>query len=156
MTTRGSIAAFWIAALFWVSTTKAEPLTGTKPLVIDQPLDVIMVDGIDRFALREIAASVERRQKLWNRDLSSPEMYAQSIAPNREHLRTSLGVVDPRVEARAIEHIATNFQSALVARGPHYNALAVRWPVLDGVTAEGLLLQPEGVPVARIVALPDA
>jgi hypothetical protein len=156
MTTRGSAAALWIVVLFWVSTAKADPLTGTKPLVIDQPLDVIMVDGIDRFALREIVSSVERRQKLWNRDSSSPEAYAQSIAPNREHLRTILGVVDPRVEARAIEHVATNFQSALVARGPHYNVLAVRWPVLDGVTAEGLMLQPEGAPVARIVALPDA
>jgi dienelactone hydrolase len=156
MTTRASIAAFWIAVLFRVATAQADPLAGTKPLVIDQPLDVIMVDGIDRFALREIAASVERRQKLWNRDTASPEAYAQSIAPNREHLRTILGVVDPRVEAKAIEHVATNFQSALVARGPHYNVLAVRWPVLDGVTAEGLLLQPEGAPVARIVALPDA
>src|SRR5262245_4475376 len=156
MKVRGSTAAFCIAALFWVLAAKADPLTGTKPLVIDQPLDVIMVDGIDRFALREIAASVERRQKLWNRDTASPEAYAQSIAPNREHLRTILGVVDPRVEAKAIEHVATNFQSALVARGPHYNVLAVRWPVLDGVTADGLLLQPEGAPVARIVALPDA
>src|SRR5262245_66293445 len=119
MTTRGSTAALWIAVLFGVSTAKGDPLTGTKPLVIDQPLDVIMVDGIDRFALREIAASVERRQKLWNRDFSSPEAYEASIAPNREHLRTILGVVDPRVEAQAIEHVATNFQSALVSRGPH-------------------------------------
>src|SRR5262245_12282415 len=156
MTTRGSTAAFWIAVLFGVSIAKADPLAGTKPLVIDQPLDVTMVDGIDRFALREIAASVERRKKLWNRDTASPEAYAQSIAPNREHLRTILGAVDPRVEAKAIEHVATNFQSALVARGPHYNVLAVRWPVFDRVTAEGLLLPPEGAPVARIVALPDA
>jgi cephalosporin-C deacetylase-like acetyl esterase len=156
MTVRGSTAAFWIAALFRVSIASADPLAGTKPLALDQPLDVIMVDGIDRFALREIAASVERRQKLWNRDTASPEAYAESIAPNREHLRTILGVVDPRVGAKAIEHVATNFQSALVSRGPHYNVLAVRWPALDGVTAEGLLLQPEGAPVARIVALPDA
>jgi cephalosporin-C deacetylase-like acetyl esterase len=145
------IAIFLSASLAW-----ADPLAGTKPLVIDQPLDVIMVDGIDRFALREIAASVERREKLWNRDYSSAAAYAESIAPNREHLRTILGAVDPRVEARAIEHVATNFQSALVARGPHYNLLAVRWQVLDGVTAEGLLLTPEEQPKARIVALPDA
>ncbi|MGE5193603.1 MAG: hypothetical protein ACM3U2_14000 [Deltaproteobacteria bacterium] len=156
MTIWGRAAAYGIAVLLCASAVRAEPLAGTRPLVIDQPLDVIMVDGIDRFALREIAASVERREKLWNRDFSSPDAYEKSIAPNREHLRTILGAVDPRVEARAIEHVATNFQSALVARGPHYNVLAVRWQVLDGVTAEGLLLTPEGEPRARVVALPDA
>ena len=139
-----------------IDPARAEPLAGTKPLEIDQPLDVIMVDGIDRFALREIADSVERREKPWNRDFSSAEAYEKSIQPNREHLRTILGVVDPRAQARAIEHIATNFQSALVARGPRYNVLAVRWPVLEGVTAEGLLLQPGDDPVARVIALPDA
>ena len=32
----------------------------------------------------------------------------------------------------------------------------MRWPVLDGVDAEGLLLQPKSRPVARVIALPDA
>ena len=156
MTSWERAAACGIAILLGASAARADPLPGTKPLAIDQPLDVIMVDGIDRFALREIAASVELRQKLWNRSFASAEGYAESVAPNREHLRTILGAVDPRVEAKAIEHVATNFQSALIARGPHYNVLAVRWPVLDGVTAEGLLLMPEDPPKARVVALPDA
>src|SRR5438132_2987188 len=160
MRIRRLFTAFSITSLcalsFCIAPAWAEPLPGTKPLVIEQPLDVIMVDGIDRFALRETADSVERREKLWNRDFSSAEAYEKSVAPNREHLRTILGVVDPRIEARAIEHVATNFQSALVARGPHSNVLAVRWQVLDGVTAEGLLLQPGDDPVARVVALPAA
>ncbi|HEY3964624.1 MAG TPA: hypothetical protein VGM05_08760 [Planctomycetaceae bacterium] len=134
----------------------ADTLPGTKPLTIEQPLDVIMVDGIDRFALREIAASVRNRESLWKRDYSSRAAYEQSVTANREHLRTILGAIDGRVSARAIELIGTNFQPPLVARGPHYNVLAVRWQVLDGVTAEGLLLQPGDDPVARIVALPDA
>src|SRR5207248_8000647 len=33
---------------------------------------------------------------------------------------------------------------------------AVRWPVLEGVEGEGLLLRPAGKPVACVVALPDA
>ena len=133
-----------------------EPLQGTRPLTVTEPLDVIMVDGIDRFALREIAASAERREKLWNRDTSSAAAWEKSVAPNREHLRTIIGAVDPRVEARAIEMIATNFQTALIGRGDGYNILAVRWPVLEGVTAEGILLEPADPPVARIVAIPDA
>ena len=156
MTIRRLMMGICAAAGFCSAPVWAEPLAGTKPLVIDRPLDEVMVDGIDRFALREIAASVDRRETLWSRDFSSPEAYDKSVAPNREHLRTILGVVDPRVEAKALEMVATNFQSALVARGPHYNVLAVRWPVLDGVTAEGLLLQPGDSPVARVVVLPDA
>ena len=156
MTIRRLMMGICAAAVFCSAPVWAEPLAGTKPLVIDRPLDEVMVDGIDRFALREIAASVDRRETLWSRDFSSPEAYDKSVAPNREHLRTILGVVDPRVEAQALEMVATNFQSALVARGPHYNVLAVRWPVLDGVTAEGLLLQPGDSPVARVVVLPDA
>ena len=32
----------------------------------------------------------------------------------------------------------------------------MRWPVFEGVHGEGLLLQPDGPPAARIVAIPDA
>jgi dienelactone hydrolase len=161
MTNRSMAAACGIAALIfswpaWNSPVSADPLPGTKPLVIEQPLDVIMVDGIDRFALRETAAAVDHRSALWNRNYSSPEAYEKSVAANREHLRTILGAVDHRSEARAIDLIGTNFQPPLIARGPHYNVLLVRWNVVEGVTAEGLLLQPADRPVARIVAIPDA
>lgn len=138
------------------SANAGDPLPRTQPLSIDKPLDVIMVDGIDRFALKEIAASVERRAQLWKRDTSSAEAYEQSIGPNREHLRTIIGALDPRVEAKGLELIATNTQPAVVGQGNGYTAETVRWQVLDGVTAEGLLLEPAETPVARIVALPDA
>jgi cephalosporin-C deacetylase-like acetyl esterase len=161
MTNRRLPAAFRVVALLislstWSLPAGADPLPGTKPLAIEQPLDVIMVDGIDRFALRETDLSVARRAAYWNRDYSSPEAYEKSVAPNRERLRTILGAVDRRSEARAIDLVGTNFQPALIARGPHYNVLSVRWNVMDGVTAEGLLLQPADHPVARIVAIPDA
>jgi dienelactone hydrolase len=134
----------------------ADPLPGTAPLVIDQPLDVIMLDGLHRFADRELRESVERRANLWQRDVRSPEAYEKSILPNRERLRTIVGAVDSRVEARGLERIATDLQDSLVGQGKDFQVLAVRWPVLEGVTAEGLLLEPKGVPAARIVALPDA
>ncbi len=161
MTNRYFPAACFVTALSicvgsWSLSAAADPLPGTKPLAIDQPLDVIMVDGIDKFALRETELSVGRRNDFWNRDYAGPEAYEKSVAPNRERLRAILGAVDPRSEARAIDLIGTNFQPALVARGPHYNVLSVRWNVMDGVTAEGLLLQPADHPVARIVAIPDA
>jgi dienelactone hydrolase len=40
--------------------------------------------------------------------------------------------------------------------GTGYRIYAVRWPVFEGVDGEGLLLEPFGRPVARVVAVPDA
>ena len=55
-----------------------------------------------------------------------------------------------------MELAATVSTPALVANGQSYKVYAVRWPVMEGVTAEGLLLDPDQPPVARIVAIPDA
>lgn len=59
--------------------------------------------------------------------------------------------------------MGTLLTSAQVAQGAGYKVYAVRWPVFDrvvadfgGLDAEGLLLQPEGKPAARVVAIPDA
>src|ERR1039458_9658242 len=49
----------------------------------------------------------------------------------------------------------TNADS-VIAKGPGYRIHAVRWPVFDGVTMEGLMLEPQGAPVARVVVIPDA
>jgi cephalosporin-C deacetylase-like acetyl esterase len=140
----------------WSSALQADPLPGTRLLQAEQPLDVIMVDGIDRFALRETAAAVARREQYWHRDYASAEAYEKSISENREHLKTILGVVDSRLKANGISLVGTVSQPALVARTDTYEILAVRWNVLEGVTAEGLLLQPIKEPIARIVAIPDA
>ena len=43
---------------------------------------------------------------------------------------------------------------ALVAETDGYKVYAVRWPVLQGVDGEGLLLEPNGKPVASVVAIP--
>src|SRR5277367_2039831 len=75
-----------------------DPLPGTTRLQLDQPLDVVMVDGINKFAERALAESVAQRAQFWHRDFSSPEAYEKSVAPNREHLRKILGVVDERVK----------------------------------------------------------
>ena len=66
-------------------------LPNTQPLTITQPLDEFMVDGINRFCLRELAASPARREKIWDRDFTSTEAYEKSIAPNRERFREYIG-----------------------------------------------------------------
>src|SRR5206468_10246203 len=88
-------------------------------------------------------------------DFSSPEAYARSVQPNRERLKTILGVVDKRLPS-AMEYVATTDQPALVAETERYKVYAVRWPVLPGVDGEGLLLEPTGKVVADVIFIPDA
>jgi dienelactone hydrolase len=131
-------------------------LPGTVPLTAEGDLAEEMVEGIKRYLLRETAGSVEDRVRLWTRDYGSVESYEQSVAPNRERFGKIIGAVDRRVAKVVMELEATPFTPAQISSGRGYKIYAVRWPVFERVTAEGLLLEPDTPPVARIVAIPDA
>ncbi len=135
---------------------RAEPLPDTRPLTTEGDLAAQMVEGIDRYLMRETAASVEKRKQYWKPDYSSPEAYAKSVQPQREHLKKTLGVVDARVVPVEMQLIETVEHPALVAETDRYTIRAVRWPVLPGVDGEGLLLEPKGKVAACVVAIPDA
>jgi len=145
-----------LAGLMLAAPARADSLPGTKPLVADGDLAAQMVSGIDAYLGRELAASVEQRHVLWKPDYSSPEAYSRSVEPNRRHLRRIIGAVDRRVPVTDLEYVATTHSKHVVAETDSYTVHAVRWPVLEGVDADGLLLQPKGKPAARVVALPDA
>src|SRR5436853_1993416 len=98
-------------------------LSGTEPLTMEGDIAGAMVVGVDKFLLREIELSVERREKFWKRDFSSPEAYNKSIEPNRQRLKKILGVVDERVPFDAPSLIATVNKSALVGRGENRNEI---------------------------------
>ncbi len=139
------------------SAAVAQPLPGTQPLELQGDLADQMVAGIDRFLLRELAESVGKRPRHWKRDLSSAEKYNASVAPNRTRLAKIIGAHDTRQSVAALELIGNTAQGALVGRGERIEVYAVRWPVVRGVTSEGLLLVPKGAaPIADVVALPDA
>jgi dienelactone hydrolase len=135
-----------------------EPVTlpGTKPLTATGDLAAQMRAGIDRFVTRETDRAAKDRGRFWKRDLTSREAYERSIASNRQRLRRMIGLVDVREPITALEFVASTAAPALVAEADGFRVFAVRWPVLDGVHGEGLLLQPKGNPVARVIALPDA
>ncbi|HKD38509.1 MAG TPA: hypothetical protein VKB78_16965, partial [Pirellulales bacterium] len=73
-----------------------------------------------------------------------------------KRLRTILGAVDTRVPNVEVQYVATTDEPSFVAKTSKYEIHAVRWPVLPGVDAEGLLLEPKEKPAALVVALPDA
>lgn len=134
----------------------AMPLPGTAPLTRDGDYSEQMVAGIQKFLLRQTENSIAARAQLWKRDLSSPAAYTKSVEPNRQHLAQILGVVDKRIPFKSLEFIASTRDSAVIAETPQFKVIAVRWPVLEGVTGEGLLLEPKSLIRAQVIALPDA
>jgi dienelactone hydrolase len=114
------------------------PLTGTAALTAQGDLAIQMVDAINDDLLQRTA-----------------EAPAHRPAPDRERLRKIIGAVDARLPVEALEYISTTSRPAQIGAGSGYKVFAVRWPVLPGVTAAGLLFQPDARPVARVVVMPD-
>ena len=158
-----AIAGFaGLAAIVLQSSVAAQPadrapLPGTRPLEMEGDIASELVSGVDRFLLREIAASEANRAAHWRRDTSSAKAYNESIAPNRERLAHITGVRDARVPFDGPELTGTTAEPSLVGQGAGYTVYAVRWPTMRDVHGEGLLLVPDGrEPVASVIAIPDA
>ncbi len=130
-------------------------LPGTEPLAPESVDPADMVAGIGQFLSRDISAAREAREQKWKPDVSSLDAFDRWMDARRERLRRILGVVDAREPVTAIELVATTTTSSLVGEGEGYKVHQVRWPVLPGVHAEGLLLEPDA-PLASVVALGDA
>ncbi len=135
----------------------SQPLTlpATQPLDWQGDLAERMMDGAHKFVERKIAESVAARSKFWTRDLSSREAYEKSIEPNRSRFRHIIGVEDARLPV-TIERFGDDHNPALVAEFEAFRVYQVRWPVLDGIYGEGLLLEPKSKPAGYVVALADA
>ena len=131
-------------------------LPDTKPLNDEGDLAAKMVEGVGKHLDRETTASVEKRKALWNVDFSSLDAYLKSVQPNRDRLKKILGVVEERVPFTDLEYVGGPKTPPLVAETDDYKVFAVRWPVLPGVDAEGLLLAPKKPTDYAAVAVPDA
>ena len=130
-------------------------LPGTTPLMGQEDLADKLMDGAHSFVERKIAESVKSRERHWHRDVSSPAAYAASVRENRARFQQKIGVVDTRLPA-AMERFGDETNPALAGESDSYRIYQVRWPVLEGVYGEGLLLEPRRAPAAGVVLLPDA
>ena len=145
------------------STSTAATLPGTAPLTVNGDLAAQMVEGIQRFLLRKTDQAVTDRKTLWKHDYRSVAGYNLSVASNRDRFREIIGAMDPRVEPSSPQILATVSTPAPVAQTKNYKINPIRWRVFDpvvegfaGLDAEGLLLEPNQPPFARVVAVPDA
>ena len=109
------------------------------------------------------------RLKLWNRDFNSREAYEISVEPNRKRFIKYIGVEDKtepfknyntglpdKNPAVFMQKFSIDDDPELIAETSKYRVYQVRWPVLNRVNGEGLLLQPKTKPIANIIAIPDA
>jgi len=134
-----------------------ERLEGTNPLELQGDIASNLVAGVDRFLLRELERSEALRERHWKRDFASPAAYTASVDINRARLAHILGVRDDRVKFTAPELLATTTRPAILAQAAAYDVLAIRWPALQGVNGEGLMLRPHaGIGLAQVIAIPDA
>jgi dienelactone hydrolase len=143
---------------FWacVASLAQQALPDTQPLTLQGDLSAQMVAGIDRFLTRETERSISERPQWWQRDFSSVDAYDKSVQPNRERLRRIIGAADKRLPLTALEIISGTASPAKIAETDCFTARVVRWPVFEGVYAEGLWIETEREPLASIVVIPDA
>lgn len=145
----------WRAAGLWamagmavlaVPARCADPvLAGTQPLAPDGDRSARMHEAAIREVDRQIAEAARDRAKSW----------PGRAAEHRARLCHLLGLQDGRAAA-GMERYGDEENPALVAETSRYRVHQVRWPVLDRVTGEGLLLEPRSAARGFVVALPDA
>ena len=149
-------ATLFFAGLLSIQAAQAQPALETKPLTIAGDIASHLVAGVDRFLLRELSASVDRREKYWKRDFTSHAAYAKSVEQNRQRLAHIIGLRDQRVAFDGLTLGSTTAESSLVGQTDRITVRAVSWPVFGDVTGTGLLLEPRGRDsLANVIALPD-
>jgi dienelactone hydrolase len=127
-----------------------------EPLEESGDLADRLVSAVDQFLDRQLAAAPERTAAWWDPQADAARR-DRLWHDNRERLARILGLRDPRPHPVAVQLDATFDRSAVVAESDDYVVSRVRWPALEGVLAEGLLLEPRERRVCGgVVAIPDA
>lgn len=125
------------------------------PLTGNEDLSAKMVTGINDFLIQETERKTLQRESHWQRDFSSAAAFDQSVSVKRSELRTLLGVADERIQP--VLQIATRNNLTpytIIEKG--YSISAVRWTVMNSLSAEGILIVPAQKVKARAIIIPDA
>lgn len=131
-------------------------LPGSNPLTERRDLSDLMIKGIGRYLDGALAEAVDQRASLWKRDFSNEHAYEASVSANRTRFGRIIGLADSIAVPVEMAYLSSTSTSAKAAENPFFTAYAVTWHVFDEVYGEGLLLQPKGPTLARVVVLPDA
>lgn len=144
--------------------TKTAPkhLANTQLLTTQGDIASQMIDGIDKFLLAEIERASDVRRRAWQESIiaaplqKNPRALLDMVKGKQDRLKKILGVVDSRVPFSAPFVNATIEDSGLVEDNELFQVISVRWPTIDQMWAEGLMLRPKDEPNGFVVAIPDA
>jgi dienelactone hydrolase len=149
------LATVLIAFCFLARSAAIDPLRNTAPLDWpEEDLSGRMMDGAHRFVEAQIAQARENRLRYWKFDAARSATWGPIRQENWDQFRAIIGAVDKRLEPR-MERFGDDNSPALVAETGSYRVFQVRWSVLDGLSAEGLLVQPITPGSAHVVVVPD-
>ena len=146
----------FVLAAFTNVFAQSSPAFPAAPLTDKGDLSALMVEGIDWFLTAQHEQITQGRTSMWAPDYTSREAFDKSIAANRALLASITGAVETRI-APALEVLTDRTLKPVTLETKDCTVSAVRWTVLDGFTAEGLLLRPSRKKiVARAIVIPDA
>ncbi len=147
-------------------TAPSRSLAGTAALDIQGDIASELVAGVDRFLLKELGKSVEKRINFWPKPESTDgnaardSAYESATATLRQELRMRIGMIDSPIPCESFAS-----QSVVSAEEKEPKWLAdnnvcvvheVRWQVFDGVDASGLMVIPHSGAKFHAVLVPDA
>lgn len=127
-----------------------------EPLEIKGDIASHLVDGVDRFLLREIAEADGARVSGWKAGADAAGSKEKYFATKRSEFSKMLGIRDTRVGPEPPRLLATAAQSSLLGKNDQFEVHAISMPVLDGLTLQGLWLRPLGEITGNMVVVPDA
>ena len=131
-------------------------LPDTAALSIEGDVAAQMIAGIHRYLDRELAAADCEAEESLRSPADSAATPAARAAAKRQEFARNIGVIDERKPVSALEFVCSTTDPFRIAATRTYDIHAIRWPVLDGVEGEGLLLRPKQPPTAHVIAVPDA
>ena len=149
----GLIASF-MATLACAQVAPPKVLPGTQPLEMEGDITSTLVDGVDRFLLKQLAEAEKSREQHWpalvHRDADKPH-------PLAAELSTMIGLRDARVPNPRLTIERDPQTGSAYASTSTWQADLARWPVHVDVDATGLYVRPKQGPVKfRAIVIPDA
>lgn len=134
----------------------ADPLPDTKALTLEGDITDKLVADADKFVLRQVENSLEKRAQYWNRDSANRGAYEDSVKKNRERLSYILGVRDERVAFDDLNVISGTSGHVAIAESSFAKVYRVKWPSIRAQSGEGFLVVPKKPNGATVIAIADA
>jgi dienelactone hydrolase len=132
-----------------VAPTQAAPLPNTRQLELEGDIGRQMVSANGAFLDAALKANPSRRALFWPPHADAPED-RRALLARLLGLHRDARVADPQLEFYGDS-------PGPIARSAQVEIFRVRWPAIEGVDGEGLLLLPGGeVILADVIAIPEA